>query len=233
MVVGERTSTREEGESASSDHHRLDLRLPRSRFASHLGLSSSIPLPLGLPSSCLRSPLTLSASAPTAAEPSATSTRPGRLTILLTRMSSMGGSSSSSSFSPRIRARMKTRPWRGEWPRWSSCSPCCPLTDHRTVRPSDDLPPASDGSSRPRRASPIREASSSRRTSWVGHAATSNASIRLNSRPTTRPPTESIRLSTTVATNALLERKGSRTALFVTRGFKVCPLLSFCTRNPC
>jgi 5-oxoprolinase (ATP-hydrolysing) len=33
---------------------------------------------------------------------------------------------------------------------------------------------------------------------------------------------ETIRLSTTVATNALLERKGRKCALVVTKGFKVC-----------
>ena len=31
---------------------------------------------------------------------------------------------------------------------------------------------------------------------------------------------ESIRMGTTVATNALLERKGERTALVITKGFK-------------
>lgn len=32
---------------------------------------------------------------------------------------------------------------------------------------------------------------------------------------------ESLRMGTTVATNALLERQGARTALFITKGFKV------------
>lgn len=36
---------------------------------------------------------------------------------------------------------------------------------------------------------------------------------------------EYIRLSTTVATNALLERKGEKHALITTKGFKVCPSL--------
>lgn len=33
---------------------------------------------------------------------------------------------------------------------------------------------------------------------------------------------ESIKMGTTVATNALLERKGERTAFVVTKGLKVC-----------
>ena len=37
---------------------------------------------------------------------------------------------------------------------------------------------------------------------------------------------EWIRMGTTVATNALLERKGEPTALLITEGFKVCALRS-------
>jgi len=35
------------------------------------------------------------------------------------------------------------------------------------------------------------------------------------------PHIESIRMGTTVATNALLERKGEKCALLITKGFKV------------
>ena len=38
---------------------------------------------------------------------------------------------------------------------------------------------------------------------------------------------ESIRMGTTVATNALLERKGERTALVITKGFKDLLLIGF------
>lgn len=43
---------------------------------------------------------------------------------------------------------------------------------------------------------------------------------------------ESIRMGTTVATNALLERKGERCALVTTKGFKDCLVIGVYRRSP-
>ena len=44
---------------------------------------------------------------------------------------------------------------------------------------------------------------------------------------------ESIRMGTTVATNALLERKGERTALVITKGFKDLLLIGTISLTSC